>query len=331
MGNTLVTTRQLGRTGMAVSEVGLGCWQLGGDFGPVSAATAEAVIEQAVKEGINFFDTADVYGDGISEQYLGKLVNQLMPEAVIATKYGRAAGTYPDGYSLTDLRDSVRRAQDRLQRDSLDLLQLHCVPERVLAEQHIFDWLREVQQEGLIKAFGASVETHKEAEICLEHSDLQSLQIIFNLLRQRPIEALFDKALAQQVGIIVRLPLASGMLSGKFSKDTAFAETDHRNYNKDGEAFSVGETFSGIAFDKGLEIVDTLKQSVPEGMTMAQFAMRWILDHEAVTTIIPGASSASQVTQNARVSQLPVVDQAVHEALFAYYESDIEKHIRCPL
>ncbi|MEC7471109.1 MAG: aldo/keto reductase [Pseudomonadota bacterium] len=331
MGNTLVTTRQLGRTGMAVSEVGLGCWQLGGDFGPVSAATAEAVIEQAVKEGINFFDTADVYGDGISEQYLGKLVNQLMPEAVIATKYGRAAGTYPDGYSLTDLRDSVRRAQDRLQRDSLDLLQLHCVPERVLAEQHIFDWLREVQQEGLIKAFGASVETHKEAEICLEHSDLQSLQIIFNLLRQRPIEALFDKALAQQVGIIVRLPLASGMLSGKFSKDTAFAETDHRNYNKDGEAFSVGETFSGIAFDKGLEIVDTLKQSVPEGMTMAQFAMRWILDHEAVTTIIPCASSASQVTQNARVSQLPVVDQAVHEALFAYYESDIEKHIRCPL
>lgn len=331
MGNTLVTTRQLGRTGMAVSEVGLGCWQLGGDFGPVSAATAEAVIEQAVKEGINFFDTADVYGDGISEQYLGKLVNQLMPEAVIATKYGRAAGTYPDGYSLTDLRDSVRRAQDRLQRDSLDLLQLHCVPERVLAEQHIFDWLREVQQEGLIKAFGASVETHKEAEICLEHSDLQSLQIIFNLLRQRPIEALFDKALAQQVGIIVRLPLASGMLSGKFSKDTAFAETDHRNYNKDGEAFSVGETFSGIAFDKGLEIVETLKQSVPEGMTMAQFAMRWILDHEAVTTIIPGASSASQVTQNARVSQLPVVDQAVHEALFAYYESDIEKHIRCPL
>ncbi|MCP3861684.1 MAG: aldo/keto reductase [Aestuariibacter sp.] len=331
MGNTLVTTRQLGRTGMAVSEVGLGCWQLGGDFGPVSAATAEAVIEQAVKEGINFFDTADVYGDGISEQYLGKLVNQLMPEAVIATKYGRAAGTYPDGYSLTDLRDSVRRAQDRLQRDSLDLLQLHCVPERVLAEQHIFDWLREVQQEGLIKAFGASVETHKEAEICLEHSDLQSLQIIFNLLRQRPIEALFDKALAQQVGIIVRLPLASGMLSGKFSKDTAFAETDHRNYNKDGEAFSVGETFSGIAFDKGLEIVDTLKQSVPEGMTMAQFAMRWILDHEAVTTIIPGASSASQVTQNARVSQLPVVDQAVHETLFAYYESDIEKYIRCPL
>ncbi|MCP4231961.1 MAG: aldo/keto reductase, partial [Aestuariibacter sp.] len=318
MGNTLVTTRQLGRTGMAVSEVGLGCWQLGGDFGPVSAATAEAVIEQAVKEGINFFDTADVYGDGISEQYLGKLVNQLMPEAVIATKYGRAAGTYPDGYSLTDLRDSVRRAQDRLQRDSLDLLQLHCVPERVLAEQHIFDWLREVQQEGLIKAFGASVETHKEAEICLEHSDLQSLQIIFNLLRQRPIEALFDKALAQQVGIIVRLPLASGMLSGKFSKDTAFAETDHRNYNKDGEAFSVGETFSGIAFDKGLEIVETLKQSVPEGMTMAQFAMRWILDHEAVTTIIPGASSASQVTQNARVSQLPVVDQAVHETLFAY-------------
>lgn len=331
MGDTLVTTRQLGRTGMAVSEVGLGCWQLGGDFGPVSAATAEAVIEQAVKEGINFYDTADVYGDGISEQYLGKLVNQLMPEAVIATKYGRAAGTYPDGYSLTDLRDSVRRAQDRLQRDSLDLLQLHCVPERVLADQHIFDWLREVQQEGLIKAFGASVETHKEAEICLEHSDLQSLQIIFNLLRQRPIEALFDKALAQQVGIIVRLPLASGMLSGKFSKDTAFAETDHRNYNKDGEAFSVGETFSGIAFDKGLEIVDTLKQSVPEGMTMAQFAMRWILDHEAVTTIIPGASSASQVTQNARVSQLPVVDKAVHETLFAYYESDIEKYIRCPL
>ena len=331
MGNTLVTTRQLGRTGMAVSEVGLGCWQLGGDFGPISAATAEAVIEQAVKEGINFFDTADVYGNGISEQYLGKLVNQLMPEAIIATKYGRADGTYPDGYSLTDLRDSIRRAQDRLQRDSLDLLQLHCIPEQVLADQHIFDWLRVVQQEGLFKAFGASVETHIEAEICLKHNDLQSLQIIFNLLRQRPIEALFNKAQAQQIGIIVRLPLASGMLSGKFNKNTAFAASDHRNFNKDGGAFSVGETFSGIAYDKGLEIVDTLKKSVPEGMTMAQFAMRWILDHEAVTTIIPGASSPSQVAQNARVSQLPVVNQEIHDTLFAYYKSEIEKHIRCPL
>ncbi|TPV56448.1 aldo/keto reductase [Aestuariibacter sp. GS-14] len=328
---TQVNSRTLGRTGLSVSEVGLGCWQLGGDFGPVSAATAEAVIEQAVKEGINFFDTADVYGNGISEQYLGKILNKLAPEAVIATKYGRAAGTYPDGYSLTDLRDSVRRAQDRLQRDCIDLLQLHCVPEQVLAARHIFDWLREVQQEGLINAFGASVETHKEAEICLEHSDLQSLQIIFNLLRQRPIEALFDRALAQQVGIIVRLPLASGMLSGKFSKDTAFAATDHRNYNKDGEAFSVGETFSGIAFNQGLEIVDILKQSVPEGMTMAQFAMRWILDHDAVTTIIPGASSAFQVTQNASVSQLPVIDKTTHQRLFAYYESAIEQHIRCPL
>ena len=324
----MITTRRLGHTKLSISEVGLGCWQLGGDFGPLSATTAEAVIREAVEQGINFFDTADVYGNGLSEQYLGKWVNQLKPDAVIATKYGRATGTYPDGYSLTDMRDSIRRAQDRLGRDTLDLLQLHCVPEAVLAQQEIFDWLREVQQEGLIKAFGASVETHKEAEICLQQDGLQSLQIIFNLLRQRPVEDLFERAMKRDVGIIVRLPLASGMLSGKFSHDTVFDASDHRHYNKNGDAFSVGETFSGIPFEKGLEIVEALKGMAPNDMTMAQFAMRWILDHEAVTTVIAGASSANQVIQNAKVSQLAPLPHSLHQTLLAYYKSDIEQHIR---
>ncbi|MGQ8366668.1 aldo/keto reductase [Glaciecola sp. 1036] len=331
MPNHQIEKRILGSSGLNISEVGLGCWQLGGDFGPVSEDKAIAIIQQAVDSGITFFDTADVYGAGVSEAYLGEHLNKLLPEAVIATKYGRWQGTYPDGYSLIDLTDSIKRAQDRLQRDVIDLLQLHCIPKTVLQEGKIFDWLREAQQQGLISNFGASVETQAEAEICLQHSDLSSLQIIFNLLRQKPVESLLTQAQQNDVGIIVRLPLASGMLSGKFNPQTQFAESDHRNYNKDGEAFSVGETFSGIAFEKGLEIVDSIKSRVPEGYSMAQFAMRWILDHPAVTTIIPGASGPQQVIQNAQVSQLTRIEKQLHQQLFDYYKSDIEQYIRCEI
>ena len=324
-----IPSRVLGASGLAVSEVGLGCWQLGGDFGPIDEPTAKAILEQAVADGITFFDTADVYGAGQSESYVGEVLAAIAPSAVIATKYGRGEGTYPDGYSLQDLRDSVKRAQDRLQRDSLDLLQLHCIPEQVLSEGAIFDWLREVQLEGHIKHFGASVETLREAHICLQHADLTSLQIIFNLMRQRPVTELLDQAAAQQVGIIVRLPLASGMLTGKFDQHTRFADSDHRNFNKDGNAFSVGETFSGIEFNKGLALVKQLEDFKPASLNMAQFAMRWILDHPAVSAIIPGASSARQVSQNAAIAELPPLDEALHNTLYEFYVKDIEPLIRC--
>ncbi|ACR11499.1 aldo/keto reductase [Teredinibacter turnerae T7901] len=323
--------RILGSSKLEVSEVGLGCWQLGGDFGPVTEARAQEIIETALAEGVTFFDTADVYGAGQSESYLGKALANAGSDIKIATKYGRGPGTYPDGYSLVDLRDSVKRAQDRLGRDCLDLLQLHCIPTEVMRRGEIFDFLREVQQEGHIAHFGSSVETIEEALICCEQDDLASLQIIFNLFRQQPLKKLFDTAKARDVGIIVRLPLASGLLSGKFSANTQFDETDHRNYNKDGDAFSVGETFSGIEFSRGLELVNTLEGFKPESLTFAQFAMRWILDHDAVTTIIPGASSKAQVESNVSVSDLAELPADLHEKLFAFYEAEVEQHIRCPL
>lgn len=322
--------RTLGSSKLEISEVGLGCWQLGGDFGPLGEDTANAIVNTALEQGVTFFDTADVYGGGTSESYLGRALAGVGNGIQIATKYGRGPGSYPDGYSLVDLSDSVKRAQDRLQRDCIDLLQLHCIPTEVMAHGEIFDWLRQVQQAGDIAHFGVSVERVDEALICIEQDDLASVQIIVNVLRQRPINDLFSAAQGRNVGIIVRLPLASGLLSGKYDASTVFDETDHRHYNKDGAAFSVGETFSGIAFDKGLELVAELDGMRPPAYTMAQFAMRWILDHPAVTCIIPGASSPEQVAKNVSVSELAPLDQDLHDALYAFYQAKVEKLIRCP-
>lgn len=323
--------RILGSSKMSVSEVGLGCWQLGGDFGPIDDGRAASIVETALEQGVTFFDTADVYGAGQSESYLGKALANAPSEIKIGTKYGRGDGTYPDGYSLVDLRDAVCRAQDRLQRNCIDLIQLHCIPSEVMVRAEIFDWLRQVQQEGHISHFGASVETIDDALVCARQKDLASLQIIFNLFRQRAITDLFDTVQEQDIGIIVRLPLASGLLSGKYSSDTTFAESDHRNYNKNGDAFSVGETFSGIEFDLGLELVNKLSHFKPDALTMAQFAMRWILDHDAVTAIIPGASSASQVISNVSVSELDVLSHDLHNELYEFYASEVETHIRCEI
>ena len=320
--------RILGKSGLKVSEVGLGCWQLGGDFGPMNETVAHGIIESALECSINFFDTADVYGAGRSEQLLGSNLRSANKNALIATKYGRAAGTYPDGYALADLRDSVRRAQDRLQRDCIDLLQLHCVPQSILAHGAIFDWLRTIQQEGHIRWFGASVETVEEGLLCAEQDDLVSLQVIFNMFRQKLIDELFPVTIEKQIGVIVRLPLASGLLSGKFKADQQFDAGDHRNYNRNGEAFSVGETFAGLPLTKGVELVDALKTSVPGGMSMAQMAMRWILDHEAVSTVIPGASSPEQVRMNASASALPPLDAELHQQLRAFYQQNVASHIR---
>ncbi|AXR08070.1 aldo/keto reductase [Salinimonas sediminis] len=333
MSSTKVTMRTLGKSKLQVTEVGLGCWQLGGDFGPIDESKATDIVDTALEQGIRFFDTADVYGAGQSERYLGQVLSNQPHDTVIATKYGRAQGVFPNNYSFNSLRDSVLRSQDRLQRDQIDLLQLHCVPHEELQKRHIFDWLEEMKLEGQIAHYGASVETLEEAKTCLEHAPgLTSLQIIFNLMRQQATTDLFDEAAAKDVGIIVRLPLASGMLTGKFDKNTTFDESDHRNFNRNGDAFSVGETFSGIEFEKGLELVNKLdREFKPNSLKMAQFAMRWILDHNAVSTIIPGASSPSQVTQNAAVSAIAPLDEALHKKLYTFYQQDIAPAIRCPV
>lgn len=322
--------RTLGNSNIEVSEVGLGCWQFGGDFGPIEPATVETIIGTALDQKISFFDTADVYGNGASETYLGSYFATQPQRPFIATKYGRGGDAYPNGYSLDNLRDSIRRAQDRLQTSSIDLLQLHCIPTAVMERGEIFDWLRRVQQDGLIRYFGASVETVEEGLLCAKQDGLTSLQVIFNIFRQKLVNELLPQAKENGVGVIVRLPLASGLLSGKFTEKTRFADTDHRNYNRDGQAFNVGETFAGIPFERGVELVRTLEQMVPDNYTMAQMAMRWILDHDAVTTIIPGASSAQQVIENARVSELPSLPSELHTRLNEFYQQQVEQHIRGP-
>lgn len=320
-------TRRLGKSELQISEIGLGCWQFGGDFGPIDADTVNNIIDTALQQGVNFFDTADVYGAGASESYLGEALGQ-RDDIIIGTKYGRGPGTYPDGYSLSDLRDALRRAQDRLQRDSIDLIQLHCIPESVTAQGDIFEWLRTVQQEGLVKNFGASVETVADALVCLQQDGLTSLQVIFNIFRQKLVEELLPQAVSADVGLIVRLPLASGLLSGKYSEDTRFADTDHRHFNRDGQHFNVGETFAGVPFPVGVNLAREISELLPEEISMAQAALRWILDHEAVSTVIPGASSPTQVQENVSAAGLAPLPGEIHRSLAEFYHQHIAQHIR---
>lgn len=320
--------RSLGNTGVNISEVGLGCWQFGGDFGPMTDETAFKVMQAAVDNGIRFFDTADVYGAGRSESLIGEFLKGCREPVFVATKFGRAQGVYPDGYSEDALRRAVDAALKRLNVEALDLIQLHCVPIEILRQGHVFDWLRRVQAEGLIRHFGASVETDEQAMLCLEQEGMVSLQIIFNIYRQKPLENLLPAAQARGVGIIVRLPLASGLLSGRYTRDTHFAETDHRHYNRDGKAFSVGETFAGLPLEKGVALTDELKQYVPANMTMAQMALRWILDHDAVSTIIPGASSPDQAKANTVAADLPPLPENLHATFARFYKEQVAPHIR---
>lgn len=320
-------TRTLGKTGYKVSEIGLGCWQLGGDFGPLAEETAKIILEAAAENHITFWDTADVYGGGQSELRIGSFMRK--PAGLhVATKVGRAPSLYPDQYNKQAVRESLLASAARLGVEAIDLAQLHCVPTEILRDGEIFTWLDDLKNEGLIRHYGASVETIEEAFICLQQPQLASLQIIFNLFRQDAASELLDAAAEKNVGIIVRLPLASGLLSGKFSRDTRFDTSDHRHYNRDGAAFSVGETFGGIPFEKGVELTEGLRGLLPEGGDMAQLALRWILDHDAVSTVIAGASNPAQIDSNVRAASLPPLDRALHEKLAAYYLDKVKPHIR---
>ena len=322
--------RKLGKQGPVVSEIGLGCWQLGADWGdPMSDKNAFAILDEAVKQGINIFDTADVYGAGKSETLIGKFLKSTDVPITVITKFGRAGDLFPDNYTEKALNDAVTGALERLGVNSLDLLQLHCVPQKILEKGDIFDWLRKLQLTGLIKNFGASIETVEEGLICMEQEGLLSLQVIFNIFRQKLVTELFPQALKKEVGIVVRLPLASGLLAGKYNAATRFAENDHRNYNRNGEAFNVGETFAGLEFEKGLELTERIKADfLPEEINMVQLALRWILDHEAVSCVIPGASRPEQVVSNALASELNPLSSELHEKLSAFYMKEIQANIR---
>ena len=321
-------TRILGKTGLSVSEIGLGCWQLGGDFGPVSEALATQILDAAWDQGISLWDTADVYGAGESEQRIGDWRARTGHPVTVITKLGRDASLYPSNYSKAGIRASLQGSARRLGVESLTLAQLHCVPFEVLRDGEIFTWLDELCSEGLIQHYGASVETLDEGLHCLAQPKLASLQIIFNLFRQDAITELLPAAAQAKVGVIVRLPLASGLLSGKFGRDHRFDARDHRNFNRDGQAFNVGETFSGLPFETALDRVEKLQACVPRGMTMAQFALRWILDQPAVSTVIAGVSKPEQVAQNVSASEFDALPRALHQQLFEFYVSEIRDQVR---
>ncbi len=322
-------SRTFGSESFSVSEIGLGTWQLGADWGTVSESKAQEVLETAVEYGINFFDTADVYGAGRSESLINKYLKPLSDNIIIATKLGR----FPepgglDNFSLEIFRRHTEASLNRLGLDCLELTQLHCIPTELMERGEVFDWLRILQKEGKIKRFGASVESMDEALICLEQEGIFSLQIIFNVFRQKPIEALFEKAKEKKIALIIRLPLASGLLSGKISNDRIFPENDHRNFNRDGQCFNVGETFSGLPFEKGVELSDDLKPLVPDEMSMAQMALRWILDFDAATVVIPGGKSSQQVIENSLVSDITNLTENLHKKLSLYYKNEVKGYIR---
>ena len=263
-----MNSRKLDASGVAVSEVGLGCWQIGGSWGEVSEDEALAILRAAHENGVTMFDTANVYGGGKSEKLIGRFLRESGAKPFVATKLGRGG----EKLTLQGLREATEKSLTNLGVEALDLTQLHCVPTEELRSGEVFEHLRALKTEGKIQRFGASVESMEEAHLCLQHEGLSSLQIIFNLFRQKPIDDLFEAAKSKNVGLIIRLPLASGLLSGKMTKETTFDKEDHRNFNRDGDSFNVGETFAGLPFEKGVELADELKSYVPDGVSMAQWA-----------------------------------------------------------
>jgi aryl-alcohol dehydrogenase-like predicted oxidoreductase len=324
--------RQFG--GIPVSEVGLGCWQIGGDqWGNVSDEDALDVLRASIGAGVTFLDTADVYGAGRSEELIGRFLKESPRDRLfIASKFGRFPRPgWPANFEPNTIREHTENSLRRLGTDRLDLTQLHCLPMEQLQREEIWETLRSLQDEGKIRRFGASVESIAEAEECLKHPGLASLQIIFNIFRQTPAFGLFDRCQELGVAVIVRLPLASGLLAGKYTPSSTFAPNDHRTFNRNGEKFNVGETFAGLGFEKGLELTEKLKQIAPKGYTLAELALRWCLDHSAVTVIIPGARNRAQAEANAAASDLPPIHPGVHGRLRQFFLDEVKPAVRGPV
>lgn len=320
--------RTLGRTGWKVSEISFGAWAIGGGWGQVSDADAIAALHTALDEGMNFIDTADVYGDGRSEKLITKVLNERRSDrkrVYVATKAGRRLRPHvAEGYNKKNLTAFLECSLRNLKADALDILQLHCSPTEVFYTPEVFDALDGLLKAGKLRHYGVSVEKVEEAIKAIEYPNVQTVQIIFNIFRQRPADLFFDLAKKRKVGILARVPLASGLLTGKMTKRTKFAKDDHRNFNRYGQAFDVGETFAGVDYDVALKAVDRLRPLVPQGATMAQFALRWILMFGAVTCAIPGAKNPRQAAENAAASKLPAMSKPAMSKIRSLYESKIK-------
>lgn len=312
--------RILGRTGYKVSTISFGAWAIGGSWGSVDERDALAALHRALDLGVTFFDTADVYGDGRSERLLAQLRRERNEPFYVATKAGRRSNPHDAAsYNRANLTSYVERSLRNLEVEALDLLQLHCPPSTVYDTAEVFGILDDLVAAGKLRAYGVSVEKVSEALRAIEYPNVQSVQIIFNMFRYKPAEQFFTAAEQRQVGVIARVPLASGLLTGKLRADTPFAADDHRSYNRHGEAFDRGETFSGVDYETGLRAVDALRSLVPQGATLAQLALRWITMFPAVSCAIPGARTPQQVEQNVAAADLPPLNEAtMHSALEVY-------------
>jgi aryl-alcohol dehydrogenase-like predicted oxidoreductase len=326
-----VKYRQLGNTDMKVSEISFGTWAIGGSWGTTSDAASLEALARAIDAGVNFFDTADVYGDGHAEELLNKATKGREDEIYVATKFCRSANIHdPAVYSYDSVRAFCEASLKRLGRERIDLYQVHCPPTDIIRSGEVFGALDRLREEGKIREYGVSVESVEEGLISLQYPNVKALQVIFNLFRQKPAEELFPKAHAQGVGILVRLPLASGLLTGKFTEQSTFEAGDHRNFNRNGESFNVGETFAGLPFEKGVALSRELGW-IGEGRTnMASAALRWILDNPHITCVIPGFKNIPQVEANLLAADVPSFTAGEQEKLRQFYESEVRDHIRGP-
>jgi aryl-alcohol dehydrogenase-like predicted oxidoreductase len=321
--------RPLGRTGWKVSDVSFGAWAIGGMWGNVSDSESLAALNKAIDCGVNFIDTADVYGDGRSERLIAQLKKSRKEEIIVATKAGRKLPQQTvQGYSRENLTQWVEESLRNLSTDTIDLLQLHCPPTALYDAPEVFGILDDLVKAGKLRYYGVSVEKVDEAIKAAEYPNVQSVQIIFNCFRQRPAENFFPLAKKKHVGILARVPLASGLLTGKLRRDSVFSPEDHRNFNRHGERFDVGETFSGVDYDEGLAAVEELRRCVPAGMTMTQFALRWILMFDAVTCAIPGGKRPDQVEENCLASDFPVLSDEQMDAVRRIYEARILRYVQ---
>ncbi len=321
--------RELGRTGWKVSAISFGAWAIGGSWGEVRDDDAMAALRRFIDLGGNFIDTADVYGDGRSEQLIARLKRE-RPDAeiIVATKAGRRLDPHTaEGYSYENLRGFVERSLKNLETDCLDLLQLHCPPTACYTTPETFGALDRLVQEGKLRYYGVSVEKVEEALKAIEYPNVQTVQIIFNMFRQRPAELFFPEAQRRRIGILARVPLASGLLTGKMRRDTRFDPEDHRNFNRHGESFDVGETFSGVDYETGLAAVERIRALLPDGVTMAPFALRWILMFEAVTCAIPGAKNPQQAEDNVRAADLPPLTESQMQSIRQIYDTLIREQV----
>jgi aryl-alcohol dehydrogenase-like predicted oxidoreductase len=320
--------RALGRTGWRVSEISFGAWAIGGAWGQVSEEDAMAALHKAIDVGVNFIDTADVYGDGRSERLVARLKKERKEEIIVATKAGRRLPRQlVEGYSRQNLAKWVEDSLRNLATDCLDLLQLHCPPTDLYYHPEVFRFLDDLVRTGKVRYYGVSVERVEEALKAIEFPNVQSVQIIFNCFRQRPAELFFPEAKKRKVGILARVPLASGLLTGKLRKDSTFAADDHRNFNRHGEAFDVGETFSGVDYDTGLQAAERMRQLLPPGVSMSQFALKWILMWDAVSCAIPGGKRPDQVAENCGASNLPDLSPELMAAVREIYDSQIRAQV----